>query len=140
MGLSETAKILRDFVKARHRRSATRSANLELVPDHSGPPREDNYAKLCQLVKGVPEFTLRMLQVWHCASAGSTWTVNAVEVGGRMLNIPIEQVAVRLKLTEAAELLGHPMSYKQCMALYAEAQSIVLDNLVELAKREEMSG
>lgn len=135
MSLPEQASVLRRYILAKRKRQGIRSASLEVQGEPSGTLKEDNYAELCQLVKGVPEFTLKLLEAWWCESLGSTWTVNAVEIRGRMHNIPIEQVAVRMTLREAAEFLGYKMTQQQARRLYNEAMSIVLDNLIERQNR-----
>lgn len=134
---NEAADILRMHVIERRHRVGIKSLCLDQDPGQAVPRMSDSQFILsCALVRGVPEFTLDLLEEWVCGSAGSTWTVDAVVMRGEPKNIPKEQVAIPLKMTEAAELLGQFMTYKECKALYSEAQSIVLDNLIERSKRE----
>ncbi len=127
---SEASEILRHHVTLRRMRRSIRSVNLE--EPHAGHTESD-FEESCALVKGVPEWTLQMLEVWVCDDAGSTWTVDAVQIRGKMENVPIHQIAMRLTLREAAEKLGVAMTFKQARSLYREAMSIVTDNLVKRA-------
>lgn len=134
---NEAADILRLHVIERRHRAGIKSVCLDQDPGRAVPRMSQaDFILSCALVRGVPEFTLDLLEEWVCGSAGSTWTVDAVVMRGEPKNIPKEQVAIPLKLTEAAKLLGLMMTYKECKALYAEAQSIVLDNLIERSSRE----
>ena len=136
MGLSEAADILRRHVIERRRRASIRSVNLDEDPRTAVPRMSDaQFADSCLLVRGVPEWTLQLLEIWVCESAGSTWTVDAVEMRGELKNIPIAQVAVKLTLRQAAARLGASLTYPQVKALYVEAMSIVTDNLVARANR-----
>lgn len=135
--VNEAATILRLHVIERRHRAGIKSVCLDGDPGRAVPRMsQSEFVMSCALVKGVPEFTLDLLEEWVCGSAGSTWTVDAVVMRGEPKNVPKEQVAIPLKMTEAAELLGHIMTFKECRALYAEAQSIVLDNLIARAERE----
>lgn len=135
--VNEAADILRLHVIERRHRVGIKSVCLDGDPTRSVPRMSHaEFILSCALVKGVPEFTLDLLEEWVCGTAGSTWTVDAVVMRGEPRNVPKEQVAIPLKLTEAAENLGMMLKWKECRALYAEAQSIVLDNLIERAKRE----
>lgn len=132
MSRSEAGEILRRHVQLRRMRRSIRSVNLEDAGARGGSSDID-FEDSCALVIGVPEWTLDMLEVWVCDSAGSTWTVDAVQIRGRMENIPCEQVAVPLTLSQAARRLGAHLNFKQARALYAEAMSIVTDNLIARA-------
>jgi len=131
--LSETGEILRRHVNERRIRSSVRS----MVLDGDPLPRmtDAQFVDSCQLVQGVPEWTLQLLETWWCESAGPAWTVNAVQIGNQMVNVPIEQVATRLTLVQAAERLGVSATYRQLDALYREAMSLVLDNVIKRARR-----
>ena len=134
---NEAADILRLHVIERRHRVGIKSVCLDQDPGRAVPRMsQSEFIQSCGLVKGVPEFTLDLLEEWVCGTLGSTWTVDAVVMRGEPRNVPKEQVAIPLKLTEAAENLGWRISHKECKALYAEAQSIVLDNLVKRANRE----
>lgn len=137
MGLSDAAHVLRQFVVARRHRTSIRSVDPGMALDKnlSRPMDEGRYEDLCRLAKGVPEFTLRMLEIWHCEAKGATWTVDVVNIRGELHNIPKKQVPVRYKLAEAAEKAGLSLSHKEAMALYREAQSVVTDALVDRAGR-----
>ena len=135
---NEAADILRLHVIERRHRVGIKSVCLDQDPGRAVPRMShSDFILSCALVRGVPEFTLELLEEWVCGSAGSTWTVDAVVMRGEPRNVPKEQVAIPLKLTEAAENLGHVMTHQQCRTLYAEAQSIVLDNLIERSNRED---
>lgn len=136
MALSEAEDILKRHVLERRLRTCIRS--LVLDGELAQVPRmsEAQWVNSCQLTRGVPELTLQLLEAWLFESKGSTWTVNAVRIQGKVRNIPIEQIAVRLTLSEAAEALGMTLTYRQAKTLLREAMSIVLDNLVERAKKE----
>lgn len=135
MALSEAGEILRRYVMARRRRGSVRSVNLESEGVTGGSGGETGgYANLCALVRGVPEWTLAMLEIWVCDNAGSTWSVDVVVMRGEPRNIPVAQEAVRLTLREAAERLGVRLTHQRARALYREAMSIVTDNLVARAK------
>jgi len=134
---NEAADILRAHVIERRHRVGIKSVCLDQEPGRAVPRMtESQFVTSCSLVRGVPEFTLDLLEEWVCGSLGSTWTVDAVVIRDEPRNVPKEQVAIPLKLTEAAENLGWIISHKECKALYAEAQSLVLDNLIERSKRD----
>jgi hypothetical protein len=136
MALSEAEDILKRHVLERKLRTSIRS--LVLDGELAQIPRmsQAQWIDSCQLTRGVPELTLQLLEAWLFESKGSTWTVNAVRIQGKLKNIPIEQIAVRLTLSEAAAALGQTLTYRQCQTLLREAMSVVLDNLVERARNE----
>lgn len=136
MGLGEAGDLLKRFVEARRLRSGVRSVDTSMTPIDGGH-KEDEYAHLCQLVKGVDEWTLKLLDVWWCDSKGAVWEPAALELRGKMMNLPMQQVPVRLTLSEAAEKLGVRLTFKQARALYREAVSVVTDNLVERIARDK---
>lgn len=137
MSRSEAGAILRRHVILRRMRSSVRSINPEAASEARGPRlAEVDFEESCALVRGVPEWTLGMLEVWVCDSPGATWTVDAVQIRGRMENIPVEQVAMRYTLSQAAHVMGVALNFKQARALYSEAMSIVTDNLIARAGSE----
>jgi hypothetical protein len=136
MGVSEAGEILRRHVIERRHRNQPQSVDPAEDPSSAIPRMsEPQFADSCLLVKGVSEWTLKMLESWYCDSLESTWTVDAVRVRGKLVNVPIAQVAVRLTLRQAAERVGLGVSPKQARTLYMEAMSVVTDNLVERASR-----
>lgn len=130
-GPSEAGDVLRRHVIERHMRVAIQSVNIDHDP-RSNVPRMSNsqFVDSCLLVKGVPEMTLLMLEAWVTGSMGSTWTVDAVEIRGKLVNVPVEQLAQRITLREAAARVGMDLSFGQARELYRKAMSIVTDNLV----------
>jgi hypothetical protein len=115
----------------RHMRGAVRSVVLDDDFSSSVPRmNEAEWLASCALVKGVSEATLQLLEVWVCESAGSTWTVDAVVIQGKVKNVPINQIALRLTLAEAARRLGWDLHHTEARKLYRQALNQVNDNLV----------
>lgn len=138
-GLGEAATILRKHVIERRRRASVSSVPLDRDPTQSVPRMsEGEFVTSCSLVKGIPESTLDVLEVWVCESKGGTWTIDAVEIQGEVENIPLCQIALRLTLREAAERVGIRVTNLQARQIYKAAIAQVVDNLVEKAKRGEV--
>lgn len=134
MARSEASEILRRHVVERRRRASTHSAILDDEPSLAMPPMSNaEFADSCLLVDGVPEVTLAMLEIWHCEDGGSTWTVDAVKIGGNLVNVPIEQIAIKLTLRESAQRVGVYISAQHAKQLYRDAMDTVTDNVVRRA-------
>ena len=139
MGLSEAGEILRRHVIERRRRAVTHSATLDDDPHSAVPKMSDaQFADSCQLVQGVPEGILRMLEVWYCESAGTTLTVDAVEMPEGIENIPTVQVAVKFTLRQAAKLAGIlGITTAEARNMHRAAKDQVTDKLVQRAGRKD---
>jgi len=138
MDVSETSLILRYHVIERRMRSSIKSVCLDGDTASSVPRMsEAEFQRSCALTRGVPEQTLQILEIWVCESAGSTWTVDAVMIQGKLRNIPLNQIALRLTLAQAAERAGFPMDHIQARKAYREALGIVRDNLVAKVRRRK---
>lgn len=127
-GLREPTQILKRHVIERRRRSVLHSVALD--NDRAPQMSDGQFADSCGLVKGVPEETLDMLEVWVCESMGATWTVDAVEIAGEIQNVPLCQIAMRLTLRESALRAGFRVSHTRARELYRDALATVTENLV----------
>lgn len=129
--------ILRAHVTERRLRSAPRSANLDGEQGAVSRMGEDAWVTSCQLVAGVDETTLRLLEVYFCESNGEVWERVLVEVQGKETELRDVKAPVRLTLVEAASRLGLLLNFKQARELLRDAVSRVDERLVARAGREE---
>jgi hypothetical protein len=90
----------------------------------------------CQLVTGVPEWTLRMLEAYYCEDAGSQWTEVLVEIQGQQHEVRVEQVPIRLTLREAAERVGMGIDHFEAKRIHRQAIDRVCENLIARAGRK----
>lgn len=122
---------LRAHVIERRRRATLHTATLDEDP-HPSMPRmtEAQFVESCALVRGIEEWLLKIFEVWACESKGSTWIADAVDMPSGMVNIPVQQEAIRLTLVEAARLCGHSMSFRELQSLHCQAMNKVTDNLL----------
>lgn len=135
-------EVLRRHVTERHLRYST-IRGVKLDPDdYEGEPRmsDAQWVDSLGLVRGVSRAALALLELYYTSrQGGTTWTVDAVEIAGEVVNVPAQQVAVRLTLKEAAYWAGLDLSYAEARALQRQAIEAIQDNMVRRAASEELA-
>jgi hypothetical protein len=137
MRLSAT-EILRRHCQERRLRRAVRALDMEREPSAVPLLSHDAWVDSLGLVALVPEHTLAMLEEFYMGEGTTEWTTVLVEVQGQEAELRKEQVAVPLRLADAACLAtGMLLDHKAARALQLEAIGLVTDALVRRASREE---
>lgn len=131
-------EILRRHVIERRRLASLHSATLDEDPHPSMPAMSRaQFIESCLLVRGIEEWFLDILEEWGCESNGATWIADAVHLPSGVVNIPIEQEAIKLTLTQAARRKGCKLSHRELQRLYRQAVAIIVDNLLARGDRTE---
>lgn len=130
--------ILRRHVVERRRLATLHSATLDEEPHPSMPSMSRaQFIASCSLVRGIEEWFLDIVEEWACESDGATWIADAVHLPSGVVNIPIEQEAIRLTLTQAARRKGCTLTYRELQRVYRQAIATIVDNLLAQAGRSE---